>query len=72
MGAFHGGDDQQQTSPVDYAPKDPKQLWKAAIKLPMYSVGIVPVLVSFGYDCHLLLLHHHLLITKGLRVSSWS
>jgi hypothetical protein len=31
---------------VDYAPKDRKQLWKAAIKLPMYSVGVVPVLVS--------------------------
>jgi hypothetical protein len=31
---------------VDYAPKERKQLWKAAIKLPMYSVGVVPVLVS--------------------------
>lgn len=42
-----GGDEQQQrVSPVNYAPKDRKQLWKAAIKLPMYSVGVVPVLVS--------------------------
>lgn len=32
--------------PVNYAPKDRKQLWKAAIKLPMYSVGVVPVLVG--------------------------
>jgi hypothetical protein len=70
MGAFDGGaDEQQQTSPVDYAPKDPKQLWKAAIKLPMYSVGIVPVLVSSINDCHVLLLHHgRMLISKALCV----
>jgi hypothetical protein len=37
---------QQPVAPVNYAPKDRKQLWKAAIKLPMYSVGVVPVLVS--------------------------
>lgn len=39
-------DDRQHAAPVDYASKDRKQLWKAAIKLPMYSVGVVPVLVS--------------------------
>lgn len=46
IGALEGGDDQQYAAPVDYAPKDPKKLWMAAIKIPMYSVGVVPVLVS--------------------------
>jgi len=45
-GALDDGDDQQYAAPVDYAPKDPKKLWMAAIKIPMYSVGVVPVLVS--------------------------
>ena len=31
-------------APMD--PQESRRLWKAAIKLPMYSVGIVPVLVS--------------------------
>lgn len=31
---------------VDYAPKDRRALWMAAIKPPMYSVGVVPVLVG--------------------------
>jgi hypothetical protein len=36
-------------APAPHAPhaaQDRRQLWKAAIKLPMYSVGVVPVLVS--------------------------
>ncbi|KAF6265571.1 UbiA prenyltransferase family-domain-containing protein [Scenedesmus sp. NREL 46B-D3] len=40
------GDDAHDPARVDYAPKDRKQLWMAAIKPPMYSVGIVPVLVG--------------------------
>lgn len=31
-------------APMD--PQESRRLWKAAIKLPMYSVGIAPVLVS--------------------------
>lgn len=46
IGALDSGDEQPRASPVNYAPKDRKQLWKAAIKLPMYSVGVVPVLVG--------------------------
>lgn len=46
IGALDSGDEQPRPSPVNYAPKDRKQLWKAAIKLPMYSVGVVPVLVG--------------------------
>lgn len=48
-GASEGADD---SAAVDYAPKSRKQLWMAAIKPPMYSVGIVPVLVSSGSRSH--------------------
>lgn len=33
-------------TPEQYDPETRKQLWKAAIKLPMYSVGFIPVLVG--------------------------
>jgi hypothetical protein len=47
MGVFDDSSDQQQhLTSVEYAPRDRQQLWKAAIKVPMYSVGVVPVLVS--------------------------
>lgn len=39
-------DDAYDPARVDYAPKGRRQLWLAALKPPMYSVGIVPVLVS--------------------------
>jgi hypothetical protein len=42
------GDDLLDPARVDYAPKDRQQLWMAAIKPLMYSVGIIPVLVSGG------------------------
>lgn len=37
----------QESEAVALAAADRKQLWVAAIKAPMYSVGIVPVLVRF-------------------------
>ena len=36
---------EQPVTPAAVSPEEHRQLWKAAIKLPMYSVAIVPVVV---------------------------
>lgn len=45
-GSLDGDGSGADSSSLGAQPLDRRQLWKAAIKLPMYSVGVVPVLVS--------------------------